>query len=71
MMGFYGLRAPRVMLLRTRCLLVGWRDMSERLSDHLRHPGRNALELRKLVSTYPELVRICCNLEVQPLQMPF
>ncbi|WP_170285078.1 hypothetical protein [Microvirga aerophila] len=45
--------------------------MSERLSDYLRHPGRNALELRKLVSTYPELVRICCNLEVQPLQMPF
>ncbi len=45
------------MLLRAFCLFFGWRHLSERLSDHLRHPDRNAVELLKLVSTRPELVK--------------
>jgi hypothetical protein len=53
------------MLLRARCLIVGWRDMSERLSDHLRHPDRNAVEMLKLVSTHPELVKSRDILSVQ------
>jgi hypothetical protein len=45
------------MLLRAFCLLFGWPDLSERLSDHLRHPDRNANELLKLAGTHPELVK--------------
>jgi hypothetical protein len=45
------------MLLCAFCLLFRWPGLSERLSDYLRHPGRNALELLKLASTRPQLVK--------------
>src|SRR5918997_649029 len=54
--GVCQLRAPRVKQLLVQWQLFGWREMGERMADHFRHPGLNAIELLKPVRMSPELV---------------
>jgi hypothetical protein len=51
------LTPPRTLRLFAQWRLLRWRELGERLSDHLRHSGPDALELLNPVSIGPELVQ--------------